>query len=916
MYKKEFKIIFNEEDNRIKQGEYFEDIVAKILKSQRYIVKQRVNFTGMEIDLIAKHNDRNNEEIYVECKAKEKLSSNDIKSFVFNTTFKKMHYGYFISTVEFGHQVAGLIDEIENNSEYKNLYFFGPEKIIEFLEESNEIVKDNNKNFTESVAKMILSHTYFGVYKLYLFSGGTFSTKFCVTNSCNEIVNDLDIITKLQSYIPEISDLEFVDYSNEEELEKLNSANISNFEATMLETVAEVKRSEEWFDYLPTSSKHFIGRKDILMKYEEFIESIKSKKSDKRVFYIEGKSGWGKSSLVSAIRDKSKTKKFRNSEFIFAVDTRSASTNNFIALAFRKMIESASDEGFLGSGHSKNQINILSSYDILGSESIKTLFQFLEENNKYLILIFDQFEDIFRKESIFKVFYKFLLDINNFRTNIIVGFSWKSEIAVPIQHEAYHLWQVLKSETFSIDMREFDSKEVNGVINQLQNSIEFKLDSNIKRRIMESSQGFPWLTKKLCIHTFNEFSKNVSIDELLEQELNIKTLFDKDLETVNVNELKALRYIAKRAFDGNMFDATEIDEVIDNITLTSLINKRLVIRSGAKYNIYWDIFRDYLVSNEIPLIGESYILRIRPSVCFEVFSDFQINESIEFEELRHRYVGRYTDKTLYNILRQLLDIGLLTKEETAYRVNKNIESVDKTEFIDYLSKKFERYTPYLKLVSSTDEVNSIQQILLILQDTFKGVELRNSTWEIYTKTFISWISYIGLKGIEDIEMYSFDTILSNKLPSRKSKNQMLTFTPQKPIRDDIEVFLEVINNKDKIDIKSKNKFLYDLSAIGVLHYWKDDVILTKIGIQLSMIKSKDELLSAFSNLASNMDKIKRAIELITDNNITNIKEFRTHAFELVEHINSDIYRKQTLGKIFNWAIFITENRRGIFTEIN
>lgn len=74
-----------------------------------------------------------------------------------------------------------------------------------------------------------------------------------------------------------------------------------------------------------------------------------------------------------------------------------------------------------------------------------------------------------KKEDIFKVFYKFLTDINNLCGNILLGFSWKTEINVPIDNEAYYLWQTMKEYTFSISMREFDASEVNGVINQLQN---------------------------------------------------------------------------------------------------------------------------------------------------------------------------------------------------------------------------------------------------------------------------------------------------------------------------------------------------------------------------------------------------------------------------------------------------------------
>ena len=67
--------------NSYKKGRYWEDIVRDMLETQRYDINQNVNFTGMEIDLIATHKDRKNETAFVECKAVQSLESKDIHIF-------------------------------------------------------------------------------------------------------------------------------------------------------------------------------------------------------------------------------------------------------------------------------------------------------------------------------------------------------------------------------------------------------------------------------------------------------------------------------------------------------------------------------------------------------------------------------------------------------------------------------------------------------------------------------------------------------------------------------------------------------------------------------------------------------------------------------------------------------------------
>ena len=900
MHKRELNIIVNKEDNAIKRGDFFEEIVSNIFKTQRYTIKERVNFTGMEIDLIAQHIDRKNEIVYIECKARQSLEAKDIKSFAFNTKFKDAQYGYFLSTTDYAHQVAGLIEEMNQKKEYNNLYFWGPTKIIELLEDAKIIKEvDISKYKDFRFVKEILVYSYFGIYRVFIMQENTLNNQFTVMDAkTNKIVEDEEKIELIYNHIEEIKDLEYVNIENEKIPYDLLS------EQQPVEKVAELKQSDNWFDYLPTAGKHFVGRKDLIEDFFGFLNSVRNNETDKRVFYIDGKSGWGKSSFISAIRDKSKNRYNKKKFFIFAVDTRSASTNNFIGLSLKKMIEKSIAENFINKESQSTQVEIGSNYDILNSSYIEEFIKYLKDNNKYLILIFDQFEDIFKKEDIFKVFYKFLTDINNLCGNILLGFSWKTEINVPIDNEAYYLWQTMKEYTFSISMREFDASEVNGVINQLQNSIGKNLDPNIRRRIVEGSQGFPWLTKKLCIHMYNQIKSGKTFENLLEQELNIKALFEKELEDLNSNEIKALKYIAKRAFDGNMFDATEIDDVIDNQLLMALINKRLVIQSGTKYNIYWDIFRDYLVTDDIPLIGESYLLRQHPVTCLNMFLLFK-GEIKQTPYQLSKKIGNLSEKSTDNVMRELINLGLVVKEGNYYKVVCGNNEITKDYFVKFMREKFQRYTPYLKLQRLNQENITIGQIEKIFKDTFKGNNFKNRTWGTYIRIFLNWIRYVDDK---DIAIYQLTGDAKGRiLPNKKVKDQLSSFTPQKKLEDDIKTFYDIVENVEVYNKNKNTKSLYDLSAIGLLYYWGDTIGLTKMGREYARRVDDIDFKKEFCELAKRPYKINKAVEIIKDKNIKNITEFKAESKELVENINSKEYKKASYGKIYNWAKFIIEN---------
>ena len=161
------------------------------------------------------------------------------------------------------------------------------------------------------------------------------------------------------------------------------------------------------------------------------------------------------------------------------------------------------------------------------------------------------------KKDLFKSFYKFLSDVTDKKPNLIVGFSWKSEFFIPNDDPAYFYWQQAKEQSREFIIGEFGEKEIDGIIRQLEQSIG-KLDKEIKNRIKESSQGLPWLTKKLCIHIYEQIQSGLKKDKLIESNLNIKDLFEKDKERIESEELKGLKLIAQKAFDGDFFEISNV----------------------------------------------------------------------------------------------------------------------------------------------------------------------------------------------------------------------------------------------------------------------------------------------------------------------------------------------------------------------
>jgi len=880
--KTEIKIILEEGASNKAKGNCFEDLIRNILSIQGYKIRQNLRFTGMELDLIAEHK-YENINLYVECKAKEKVTSIELRTFFANVYHHKADKGYFFRTQELEFDAGGLLSEYREDERYKNLTFLEPDEIIRLLVESKMIFEPTHNIASYIISKKILAVTYFGDFFVYLVNeSNLYPTKFIVVNA-KENFSEVgkDIVSLLAEKIDELKSLEpitniVVPIQKESKTKKDN----------LVETISEVQESENWYDPLPASSKDFVGRDSIRTQILEYFKEIQTGKTQKRIFYLNGKSGWGKSSLVLEIKGRCRNKHYKNKFFAIAIDTRSATSDNFVALSFNKLIKSAYQNYFIDSNIFNQDISFTSSVDLLSSDTILALLQLLKEENKFLVLIFDQFEDVFRKNDLFKSFYKFLSDVTDKKPNLIVGFSWKTEIIIPIENDAYPLWHQAKEQAREFTISEFGEKEINGIIKQLEQSIG-KLDKDIKNRIRESSQGLPWLTKKLCIHIYEQIQfGGLKKDKLIESNLNIKDLFEKEKERILPDEQKALKLIAQRGYDGNFFEVSEVGETIESKIIDSLIHKRLIIKSGTNYNIYWDIFRDYLVTSNIPPIGESFLLRQGVNLCLEVFLLFKSNSVTEtIDTLLQKHPKKIGLTTLENILIELRNFGLVQKNDEFYTIAKDNINVSKDGFIDFVTQKFLNYTPYIVLKRINPASITKDDITSVLKGIFKQ-EYQEKTWEAYSLNLINWflLSKLDIKS----------KIIEPK-KGRGAKSKLLLATNNAVPRSSVNEVIALLKGIKSPSFTIKSKYYRDLILLGIVNENRN----------LTNFANKVLDLNEVEQIAILKDKIN-AIPKMTELKNILIGNNKVKAKELLQLLPDDFFEgKETSSKLIYATTAIT-----------
>ncbi len=901
-------------ENNYAKGNALERLIRNVLESNNYEITSNLNFTIGEVDLLCEHK-IDKDILYVECKAKEKVNVTDLQTFGYKILTKKPRKAYFIHTVELEHDAAGMkVEEFDKQTEFENVVFYGPNKIIDLLQGNERISRIKENEIPKHVTKRFLIFTQFGDFFAYIVNSTSFAVPndfylFSAKDGAN--ITDLKTAKAIQIRIPEISALKFKSLQN-----RTSSLTSSQ---SITETVVEIPQSDSWLDYKPASEKYFVGRTKIKADIMHFFKSVLKCTSNKRVFYLSGKSGMGKSSLINAVKASCFNKQNKSKFYAFTVDSTNAETEQFVGLAFQELFKKAIANNFINEDEiASEKISFVSAFDLLSDSSVKQILDYLKVNNKVLILIFDQFEDVFRQDYLYKPFHEFLLHVNNEQSNIIIGFSWKNEITLSPESGSHKFWQQAKGLGIPFELIGFNNEEINEIIEQLESEPKIgKLSNSLKSLLVENSQGYPWLIKKLCIHIFNEVvSRKQKISNLSKSNLNINNLFKKDIDELSGIESNALMTIAKNADIGSFFHETEIPEIISEKLIKSLLDRRLIIKNGQVYKPYWDVFREYLLRGNIIPLTANHILRQSPNVCLKIFLLFEPGKKYLLDNLYKKIDKQIKSRSshLVNVLIDLQKMDLIVKDEEGnYFLPLNIKP-DENSFVSIAKERIKESKVYSELLKSNEPILSTKKVSEIYKSCFEFTSTNDETWYSYATILIGWIFFLeldiknkilkiekGRKGGIDLDK-SKDTAIIFNSPDNISK--ALKDILGKGIMQNIKDYLPSI--------------LRDLGVMGFLE---------KKGTKLTFIEDKRKLLQSLipqsevefkkelARTALELSKIKSVTEIYRNNPHIKAKELYNDYQDLFGKSVNESSAPTYASKLKPWAEFILNSENNFIQPI-
>lgn len=851
------------------RGKLFEKFVAEIFECFGYEISKilNTNYAGMEID-IEGLSKMTKIPIYAECKCYENfINSPEVQKFFgkYMTFWLKDNkcQGLFVALPGVNSHARGFYKEYLEKDSKISVNLLEEQEIIEAL------INRKNNISPKALANSIKNNIGTPGDCLYLYTDkGLFCVQFVIFpdegtprgivffNENGDIFSDDPTI----SYLLELNN----DLANFEIIKNGKTINKDIEPSTIEESIVEVRGSSSTFEYqFPASPEFFVGRSDIFKELENFIRDLLNNKISNRGLLFLGNSGWGKSSIVLSTVNYLE----EMNQLAIAIDSRSAITVQFVL----KVI----DYTFKKLNIYKKYLNYEdSSRLITGFEGVTELIikldKILKKKRKLLFIFFDQFENIFFLYDALKEINNLLLKICDIKANIVFGFSWKSDIVGLTNEFPYKIRDQIVSLCKNIMIAPFSEVEIKEMLKKLEKEIKSALRKDLEFFLSEFSQGFPWLLKKLCSHVKSQRDAGVSQVEISNNLLKIEELFQEDLKGLSAEEESTLRIIAKIS----PISIIDFGKDINPEIVQSLINRRLIIRIGYKLDVYWDIFKDYLNSEKIP-VQENYIFRTQVN---RVMAAINLVYDSKGELNKRKFKEKFglTEKSFYNFTRDMRLLGIVKIEKEKILLNIKAPN-EKDEFklwiFNYLKERLQR-NRLIGLLIKEIEINkklSIDNIAGLLSEWCPYISAAEKTWLTYARRFAEWMDYF------DIVIYDYKqgnlTIYTKGKEVRErnfrlGKRRSGIIVPQiqyKPIEKIILRLNDALVDNSKINWSgftrsTVNKSLSTLEDLKFINKKSNTILVSQLFFDfISKVGERKEI---FLEAASSMELFKLFIKIL------------------------------------------------------
>jgi len=729
------------------KGKLFEQLVRDLLRRHGYTIVEtpRVNYAGMEIDIEGTHTIFGHPFI-AECKAHETpLAAPSLHAFVGKwfprwQEEKRLH-GVFVALPGINSHARGYWNRTAGRSSEATLALLEEEQVISGLVQGGLVPPPETTASCRlapddtTLGDCLLAATEVGYFwlQLLLRRGQTTPSLAFVIDSDGHPLPDGEVLRALTEHVPELQGITVLEAAAPVPA----SATVPDLETA--DEVASVKASSSWFEYhFPAAPEYFVGREQAIEAIQTLVDDVQARRTSHRGVLVQANSGWGKSSLILKTTQALRS---RNC-LVIPIDCRAASTPYFPLRAVDYALSQATHAGFLTLHRDSLRIGGMSSLRAV----LTRVNEHLCQSGKLICIAFDQFEGVFAAPSILENLARLASMVTDLAGPILLCFAWKTDLVGLTQEFPFKIRDELSNSCKTVTLHPFGESETAALLRALQTELRARPRGDLAFLLRESSQGYPWLLKKLCAHVLAQRQAGITQIELATQMLRIKELFDQDLAGLSPKEEEALHHIARAA----PLPFADVIETVPADVLYSLIDRRLLVRVATKCDVYWDIFKDYLNTGAVP-VEESYILRASIGPVLSALEAIR-TAGQEGSPLTPQAFQVKSQGTLYNILRDLQHLGLVEVRDATVSLafNASPDQPIEMSLAAPLQDKMRRHRIVRRFSAILEDSDflPLSRAAQIMKQMCPYITAHDKTWSTYARVLASWLQIARVAAVD------------------------------------------------------------------------------------------------------------------------------------------------------------------------
>lgn len=851
------------ENKNYYKGILFEKLLADYLKNLGYKIQIRTKHSSLEYDIEGEHIPTE-QKMVGEAKAYEKnISGQILSAFVGKVLplglLTKEVKGVFLSTSPLTPEAEDYFRTIKD---YGVTVFSGKQlyqslfDIMKYPNPENLGILLKNEGYIVQAEYLLTTDA--GCFICFV-SGNSDTvapTYMTLFNQNGSIVSDLSYIKEIIVGCNEFASLIPLTL-NEKEENPVENRTINN----------GLIVGSSWIDYrLPAGPDYFIGRDLIIANIVNELSSV----GETSILQIKSRSGVGKSSTLSMIA-------YNLSKAGFKIELHDARDIKSV-IDLRSVIKRFTNNRDMPQ-------------DLREIEECLSRFGNSIFPNKAIFMV-DQFESTFINEEIFNLYENIAQLILKFRKNMFMIIARKNDQLTTYDETKITLNR-LNEISHSYVLQDFSISEATQLIRKINDTSSISVGGDILSYVLEFAQGFPWLLKRTMAHLVKLVTQyKIPQNELFAVGLKLDDLFDEELDGLDEIEKEYLfRIASKLPSDFNQLQRSFDEDPLLIRVLDKLTQMRLLRMTGATYDTYNDVFKEYLVYKRLPEFKQSILYRSYPNRTITSYLSIIDKQKLTNKDLED--ILGLKSGSVFNSIREWRNFGLIEKDGEFWSIPKKILDIyNKNQLGEYIRRQLidnEIVSRFITKVSNSKFQED--RLPMFLKEQFSFVEATPQTWQLYANIMKSWL--IGVKILNVDNNGFFNTIIINrdeaisqlgnldsfKIGTRKSSNLFLPSVSWQYVSD---VISQLINGSTP----TKGEYLKALNDISNMGF----IINDKLNIE-----DKDEV----------VDKIKTILNSEPYTNIWNATKKQEPLLPIMYEILSIDISEETikwrLKKLLNWG---------------